>query len=66
MRCAVMIVAYEAVGLQAVYEFVLFVELPVKRDGVFLVVPHSVKPDGPYGAVVSEQFCELSVHEPVI
>lgn len=60
------VVAYEACGLQGVYEVILFFEFPVEAGGVLVVVPASVEPYGSYFAVVRQQLCKLSVHEAII
>ncbi len=52
--------------LQAVYQRILFVELPVKRHRILVMVPPSVKPYCANLAVIGEQLGELSVHEIVI
>ena len=60
------VVAYEACGLQAVDEGILLVQLPVKWRGISIMFPLAVKPDGAHGAVVGQQFGQLIVHELVV
>ena len=43
----------------------MFGQLPVEVR-VLVVVPHSVKPDAAYRAIVGEQLFELVVHERVV
>ena len=42
----VVVVANQTSRLEAMDEGILLCELPIKRHGVAVVVPHSVKPDG--------------------
>ena len=62
----VVVVANQARRLQAVNHIVLWAKLPVKRNGVAIVVPKTVEPNGTNLAVASEQFGELLVHKVVI
>ena len=62
----VVIVAHQACGLQAVDKCILFVELPVERCRVGVVIPPAIKPDGAYLAIVGEQLGELGVHKAII
>ena len=62
----VVVVANQARRLQAVNHIVLRTKLPVKRNGVAIVVPKTVEPNGSNLAVASEQFGELLVHKVVI
>ena len=61
-----MVIAYKASGLKRVDKRVLLRELPVKGNGVRIVVPPTVKPDCTDIAVVGEELLELIVHKFVI
>ena len=61
-----MIVAYKALWLKSVYEFVLLAEIPdgglvLPRESV--LVPYAVEPDGADFAVACEELGQLGVYE---
>ena len=60
------VVAHQAAGLQVVNELILLLQLPVEGDGIHVVVPPAVEPDGPDLAVVGEQLGQLVVHEAIV
>ena len=61
-RRPVVVVAYEACRLQAVYHGILLAQAPVEVG----LVPHSVKPYCAYLAVVGQQLGQLVVHKLIV
>ena len=63
-RRAMMVVSYEASGLQTLDEGILFLESPV--EFLLFVVPHSIEPNGSNRAVIGQKLSQLTVHESIV
>ena len=59
-----MVVSYEASGLQTLDEGVLFLESPV--EFLLFVVPHAIEPDGSNRAIIGQKLSQLTIHESII
>ena len=59
-----MVVSYEASGLQTLDEGVLLLESPV--EFLLFVVPHSVEPNGSNRAIIGQKLSQLTIHESII
>ena len=59
-----MVVPYEASGLQTLDEGVLLLESPI--EFLLLVVPHAIEPDCSNRAVIGQELSQLTIHESII
>ena len=63
VRLLMMVVTHQASRLQTVDERILFGQLPVESRLRLIVIPPPIEPNGAYGAILSQQFGELSIHK---
>ena len=60
-----MVISYQAARLQFMDHGILFRQLPVKA-GISILIPPSVKPNGSYRTIISQQLCQLIIHKLII
>ena len=60
-----MVVPYQTSRLQAMYQRILFRQLPVKIR-ISILVPPAIEPDSTYRTVVRQQLCQLVIHKSII
>ena len=58
-----MVVAHQASRQQTVDEGILFGQLPIESRLRLILIPPPIEPNGAYGAILSQQFGELSIHK---